>query len=187
MRFTPIALGGPMIVDMEPHVDERGSFARAFCAEEFTRAGLPVRFVQCNLSSNPRRGTLRGLHYQRAPYDEGKLVRCTRGAIYDVVVDLRPNSVTFRRWVAVELSAENGRAFWVPPGFAHGFMTLRDGSDVFYQMTEAYRPESGAGLRWDDPAFAIAWPQSDPILSERDRSFAPFAIERVPAMEAYRL
>ena len=175
MRFTPVALGGPMIIDVEPHDDARGGFARIFCAEAFARAGLPAQFVQCNLSSNRRRGTLRGLHYQREPYPEGKLVRCTRGAIYDVAVDLRGNSVTRGRWMAVELTADNQRALWIPRGFAHGFQTLRPGTDVFYQMTEAYRPEFSAGMRWDDPALAIAWPLADPIVSPRDRGFPGFA------------
>ncbi|HET8997231.1 MAG TPA: dTDP-4-dehydrorhamnose 3,5-epimerase, partial [Acetobacteraceae bacterium] len=171
MRFTPVALGGPMIIDLDAHEDERGSFARTFCAAEFAQAGLPACFVQCSLSRNPRRGTLRGLHYQAPPREEGKLVRCTRGAIWDVAVDLRRNSVTCGRWVAEELSAENQRALWVPPGFAHGFVTLCDDTDVFYQMTAPYCPELSAGVRWDDPAFGIAWPVRDPWLSERDRRY----------------
>ena len=138
MRFAPVALGGPMIIEPEPQEDERGSFTRTFCAEAFARAGLPDRFVQCNLSHNRRRGTLRGLHCQLDPHPEGKLVRCVRGAIWDVAVDVRRHSVTCCRWVAVELTAENQRALWVPFGFAHGFVTLCDDTDVFYQMTESY-------------------------------------------------
>jgi len=171
MRFTPVALGGPMIIDPEPREDARGSFIRTFCADEFAQAGLPDHFVQCSLSCNSRRGTLRGLHYQLYPHQESKLVRCTRGAVWDVAVDVRRHSVTCGRWVAVELSAENQRALFVPPGFAHGFVTLSDDTDVFYQITAFHRPELAAGLRWDDPAFGIAWPVSDPILSPRDRSY----------------
>ena len=167
MRIRPTALDGPMLLEQERHADERGYFARTFCAEEFARASLPTAFVQCNTSFNRRRGTLRGLHFQDAPHPEGKLVRCTRGAVFDVAVDLRPGP-SCRRWIGVELSAENGTALWVPPGFAHGFVTLADDTELFYQMTEFYRAELARGFRWSDPAFAIAWPISRPIVSARD-------------------
>lgn len=172
MIFNATDLDGVWRVDLDPRVDPRGYFARAFCAEEFLAHGLPAGFVQCNLSFNVARGTLRGLHWQADPHPEGKLVRCTRGAIFDVAVDLRPGSVTLHRWIGVELSARNGGALYIPPGFAHGFQTLTDETEVFYQMTEAYHPSLVRGARWDDPTFAIAWPIPDPILSERDRTYA---------------
>ncbi len=168
MIFTPAVLDGVWHVDLDPRTDPRGYFARAFCAEEFASHGLPTSFAQCNLSFNARRGTLRGMHWQDEPHPEGKLVRCTRGAIFDVAVDLRSGSPTRHRWLGVELTANNGRALYIPPGFAHGFQTLADESEVFYQMTEAYHGELTRGARWDDPAFAIEWPMPDPILSERD-------------------
>lgn len=167
MLFRPTALDGPRLIETQRHGDERGWFARTFCAEEFARAGLPDRFVQCNTSFSHHRGTLRGLHYQDPPHAEGKLVRCTRGAVFDVAVDLRPGPTQWR-WIAHELSADDGVALWVPPGFAHGFVTLRDATEIFYQMTEHYRPECARGLRWNDPSLDIAWPIADPILSPRD-------------------
>jgi dTDP-4-dehydrorhamnose 3,5-epimerase len=168
MRFTGTDLDGLMIVEADRREDERGSFARTFCADEFSAAGLPTRFVQCNLSFNRQRGTLRGMHFQGAPFPEGKLVRCIRGSVFDVAIDLRPASPTRNRWVGVELTAANGRALFVPEGFAHGFVTLEDDTELFYQMTEFYHPELAGGVRWDDPAFAIAWPVRIPILSPRD-------------------
>lgn len=171
MRFTPTALDEVVIVDLQPHADERGYFARTFCAEEFGRAGLPRQFPQCNTSFNRRRGTLRGLHYQDEPHPEGKLVRCTRGAVFDVAVDIRPASVTYRRWIGVELDANGTRSLWIPPGFAHGFVTLADDSELLYQMTEFYYPELARGLRWDDPALGITWPVTAPIMSTRDATY----------------
>ena len=168
MRFAPSALQGLVVVEPQPTEDERGSFARVFCMEEFAAAGLPTAFPQCNVSVNRRRGTLRGLHWQDEPHPEGKLVRCTRGAIWDVAVDLRPDSPTFHRWLGFELTAANGRALYIPPGFAHGFQTLEEDTEVFYQMTESYRSGLARGARWNDPAFGIAWPLPDPILSPRD-------------------
>lgn len=175
MIFTRTALNGVWQIELELRTDARGHFARSFCATEFAAHGLPSGFVQCSVSFNARRGTLRGLHWQAEPHPEGKLVRCTRGAIFDVAVDLRPCSATRHRWVGAELTAENGRALFIPAGFAHGFQTLTDGSEVFYQMTEAYHGDLARGARWDDPAFGIAWPIPGPILSERDRSYPRLA------------
>ena len=174
MRFTASEVGDTVIVDIEEHVDGRGLFARTFCENEFAAAGLPTRFVQSSVSFNTRRGTLRGLHYQVPPKAEGKLVRCTRGAIYDVVVDLRSQSATFLRWIGVELTAENRRALYVPPGCAHGFQTLTDDAEVLYLMTEFYAPEMARGVRWNDRIFGVEWPLADPTLSDRDASYPDF-------------
>jgi len=171
VRITPLGLDGAFVVEAEPQADERGLFARTFCRDTFRAQGLHGDFVQCNSSYNRRRGTLRGLHFQAAPHEEIKLVRCTQGAIFDVAVDLRPDSATFCRWRAVELSADNRRALYVPAGFAHGFQTLTDEAEVFYQMSAAYVPDLARGVRWNDPAFAIAWPVEPPILSGRDAAF----------------
>lgn len=171
MRFRPLSLAGAYLVEVERREDPRGFFARTFCQDEFAAHGLPTSFVQCNVSWNASRGTLRGLHFQKAPSREGKLVRCTAGAIWDVLVDLRPDSATRFRWEGVELSARNHSSLYIPPGFAHGFQTLTDGAEVFYQMTDMYAPGLADGVRWNDPAFAIAWPIPEPILSERDASY----------------
>ncbi len=168
MRFQKTPLPGAWLIEPEPIEDERGSFMRTFCREEFGAAGLPTDFVQCNLSHNRHQGGLRGLHYQKPPHEEGKLVRCTSGAIFDVIVDIRPGSPTYCRWFGVELTRANRRALYVPPGFAHGFQALEAESEVFYQMTEYFRPGHGAGLRWNDPAFGIEWPLPNPTLSGRD-------------------
>ena len=165
---------GTIVIEVERHEDERGFFARAFCADEFAAHGLSTSVAQCNISFNRRRGTVRGLHFQRLPHAEAKLVRCTAGAIYDVAVDLRPASPTFCRHVGVELTARNRRMLYVPPGFAHGFQTLADESEVFYQMSEPFAAAAADGVRWDDPAFAIVWPLDVQVISERDRSFADF-------------
>jgi dTDP-4-dehydrorhamnose 3,5-epimerase len=169
--FTELPLPGAYRIDPEPHADHRGFFARTWCAREFEARGLNPRLVQCNISFNARRGILRGMHFQAPPHAEAKLVRCTRGAIYDVLIDLRRDSPTFRRWAAVELTADNRRAVYVPEGFAHGFQTLEDRSDVFYQMSQFYHPESHRGVRWDDPAFGIAWPIAPPVLSAADSQY----------------
>lgn len=174
MKFLPTKLPGVWFLEMERHEDERGFFARSWCRREFEQRGLNPRLVQCSVSFNRKKGTLRGLHYQAAPHQEAKLVRCTRGAIYDVAVDLRPAPPTCKQWMAAELTAENGRALYIPEGFAHGFQTLADDTEVFYQMTEFYHPESARGLRWNDPAFKIEWPVSDPILSTRDNNHKDF-------------
>lgn len=166
MRFEETRLGGAFVVEPEPIHDERGFFARTFCTREFEEHGLDPVVAQCNVSYNEREGTVRGLHFSVDA--EAKLVRCTRGAVWDVIVDLRPDSPTYRAHVAVELSAENRRALWVPPGFAHGFQTLTDGAEVFYQMSRPYAPGAQRGYRYDDPAFAVAWPRPVSVLSERD-------------------
>lgn len=172
MRITESRLGGAFVIELERREDERGFFARTFCREEFERAGLVTPVEQCSTSFNRRRGTLRGLHFQLAPAAEHKLVRCTRGHIYDVIVDIRPESPTAYQWLGVELSEENGRALYVPAGFAHGFQTLVDESEVLYQISEPYRADLARGIRWNDPRLAIEWPVAEPILSERDRSYA---------------
>jgi|SRR5579871_2998913 len=175
MRFTETPLAGAYVVDVEPHPDERGVFARTFCADDFAGRGLDPRVVQASISFNRRAGTLRGLHYQAAPHGEAKLIRCTAGAIFDVVVDLRPDSPTYTRHFAVALTATDRRALYVPVGFAHGFQTLVDETEVLYQMSTPYAPASARGVRWNDPAFAIAWPPaSDRIMSERDRTYPDF-------------
>lgn len=171
MRFLPTPLADAVLVELEIHSDERGYFARSFCEREFEAQGLPVRFPQSNLSFNRRRGTLRGMHYQAAPLTEAKLVRCVAGAIYDVIVDLRPGSRERFAWFGSELSAENGRALFVPPGFAHGFLTLTDDALVHYQMGDFYRAELGRGFRYDDPRIGIEWPFPPSVISERDASY----------------
>lgn len=167
----PTPLDGSFVVEPELISDDRGFFARSFCQNEFRAHGLDPAAAQCNISFNSKRGTLRGLHFQAKPHEEAKLVRCTRGVIWDVIVDLREDSPTRHRWFSVELSADNHRALFVPAGFAHGFQTLVDDSEVLYLMSEFYHPESARGLRWDDPAFGISWPCPDPVLSPRDRSY----------------
>ncbi|MFQ5851463.1 MAG: dTDP-4-dehydrorhamnose 3,5-epimerase [Candidatus Binatia bacterium] len=174
MIFTETPLQGAFIVDIEGREDIRGFFARTFCREEFAKLGLKADLAQCSISLNKHKGTLRGMHFQLAPREEVKIVRCTRGAIYDVIIDLRPQSPTYCRWSAVELTEDNHRALYVPPGFAHGFQTLSMISEVFYQMTEFYAPELARGVRWDDPVFGIKWPIINPILSEKDANFAAF-------------
>ena len=178
MIFTPTSLRDAYVIEMQPLEDERGFFGRSFCQREFEKHGLNPRVAQCNLSYNKKRGTLRGMHYQPKPYEEAKLVRCTCGAIYDVIIDLRPTSPTFMQWVAVELTASNRRMLYIPEGFAHGFQTLEDNTEVFYQMSEFYVPESARGVRWDDPAFSIQWPDTDQKISERDQNFADFLPDR---------
>jgi dTDP-4-dehydrorhamnose 3,5-epimerase len=176
MKFQELALKGAWLIEPERLEDERGFFARTFCGREFAERGLNPRMAQCSISYNAHRGTLRGMHYQVSPHEETKVVRCTAGAIYDVIVDLRQDSPTFRRWVSAELNAENRLMMYVPEGFAHGFQTLCDGTEVLYQMSEFFCPESACGVRWDDPAFGIEWPRAERLLSDRDRLF-PFAGE----------
>jgi dTDP-4-dehydrorhamnose 3,5-epimerase len=174
MRFTKTPLAGVVVVDIEPHGDERGLFARLQCPDEFASAGVPFSPVQTSLSRNPAAGTLRGLHYQRAPFAETKLVRAVRGRMFDVAVDLRPESPTFRQWVAEELSSDNARALFIPQGVAHGFLTLEPDTDVLYQISPRFEPGHEAGARWNDPAFAIAWPAPPQLISERDANYPDF-------------
>lgn len=171
MLFTETYLKGAYIIDLDLHEDERGFFARSWCQKEFEENGLNPKLVQCNISFNKQRGTLRGIHYQAAPYQEAKLVRCTSGAMYDVIVDLRPDSTTFKRWLATELTASNHRALYIPKDFAHGFQTLTDNTEVFYQMSEFFYPEAARGIRWDDPTFNIQWPAEILVVSEKDKSY----------------
>jgi dTDP-4-dehydrorhamnose 3,5-epimerase len=175
MIFTETKLKGAFFVEPARRQDERGFFARTWCQREFAERGLGPTWVQCNISFNTQKGTLRGMHYQGAPYAEAKLVRCTMGAIYDVIIDLCPDSPTFKQWLAVELTAENRCMLYVPGGFAHGFLTLADNSEVFYQMSEFYVAEYARGVRWNDPAFGIQWPAEVRIISERDRNYLDFA------------
>jgi dTDP-4-dehydrorhamnose 3,5-epimerase len=174
MRFEKAPLSGAWIIDLDRHVDERGFFARTFCAREFAEHGLPANFPQSNLSRNAQAGTLRGMHFNTAAQAESKVVRCARGAIHDVIVDLRPDSSTYCRWVAVELTADSGRALFVPEGFAHGFVTLVDDTDVEYQMGAVYAPEAARGLRWDDPAIGVEWPRQPTVISPRDATYPDF-------------
>lgn len=168
MRFTETPLAGAHTVELEPHADERGYLARAFCRREFAEHALVAEVAQANLSYNERRGTLRGMHYQLPPSGEVKLVRCVRGAIYDVIVDLRPDSPTYLQWFGAELTERNGRALYVPESFAHGFQTLVDGTLVFYQTSEFYAPGRERGLRHDDPALGIDWPLETLVISDKD-------------------
>jgi dTDP-4-dehydrorhamnose 3,5-epimerase len=174
MIFRDTPLDGMKLIELDPRGDERGFFARTFCSDEFAAAGLPTRFVQQNLSFSRDRGTLRGLHYQLAPAAEAKLVRCTRGALWDVGLDLRPGSASFGRWHGVELSEDNRLALLVPEGFAHGFVTLSDSCEIAYLVTAPYTPSLERGVRWDDPRFAIEWPLEPALVSDRDRNHPDF-------------
>ena len=174
MIFQKTKLAGVFEIHLEPNTDERGFFARTWCQKEFAEHGLSSYLVQCSISLNSRKGTLRGMHYQAAPFAEGKTVRCTAGAIYDVVLDLRGQSPTFKQWYATVLSAENRHSLYVPEGCAHGFLTLTDETEVLYQMSEFYHPETARGVRWNDPAFQIGWPGKVEVISERDRSYPEF-------------
>ncbi len=174
MIFKETALRGAYIIEPEAICDERGFFARTFCRDEFEAHGLNSAVAQCNISGNLRRGTLRGMHYQSEPHAEAKLVQCVRGALYDVIIDLRPGSDTYCRWVGVELSGLNRRLLYVPEGFAHGFQTLEDDTAVYYQISEFYAPQSARGVRWNDPAFGIDWPLSDPVISDKDRQLPDY-------------
>ena len=171
MKFIETRLKGAFIIEPERLEDERGFFARTFCHKEFEAHGLNPRMVQCNISYNKHKGTLRGMHNQAAPMAEAKLVRCTRGAIYDVIIDLRPESPTYCQWLAEELNAENSKMIYIPEGFVHGFQTLEDDTEVFYQMSEFYSPEHARGVRWDDLVFGIEWPLNTKIISEKDNNY----------------
>jgi dTDP-4-dehydrorhamnose 3,5-epimerase len=178
MRFSETELAGAFVIDLERREDERGFFARAWCEEEFAAQGLDTRVSQCNVSFNERRGTLRGLHYQVPPHAEVKIIRCTSGAVYDVIVDLRPESSSYTRWIGVELTAENRRMLYIPEGFAHGYVTLEDETETYYQVSAPYAPQAERGARWDDPAFGIEWPEADElVISEKDRNWPDFRPE----------
>ena len=182
MKFISTSIAGVWIVQQDRHEDDRGWFARTWCESEFAAHGIPIRFAQCNASFNKSRGTLRGMHLQTAPHEEAKLVRCTRGAIFDVALDLRPESPTFRKWEAIELNEQNGTAFFIPEGCAHGFQTLQDATEVFYQISVPYHGPSSRCWRWDDPAFQIRWPlPNDAFLSARDVSAPDYKLENPPA------
>lgn len=173
MKFHKVTLEGAWLIEPELRADSRGAFARAFCAEEFAAHDLETRVVQCNLSFNRRAGTLRGLHFQLHPQSEVKLVRAQKGAIWDVIVDLRRNSSTFASWCGVELTAQNARALYVPRGFAHGFITLTDDTEVFYQVSAPHTPHLERGVRWDDPDIGVSWPLQPSIISDKDRALPP--------------
>jgi dTDP-4-dehydrorhamnose 3,5-epimerase len=171
LKFIETPLPGLYVVEIEPLKDDRGFFARGFCARDFQAHGLVPTLAQCNISFNEKAGTLRGLHFQALPHEEAKLVRCTQGAIYDVAIDIRPNSGTYLKWYAAELTSENRRMMFIPHGFAHGFQTLVDKSEVFYLMSEFYYPKSARGLRWNDPTLGISWPIANQIISDKDRTY----------------
>jgi dTDP-4-dehydrorhamnose 3,5-epimerase len=175
MKFTPTQLPGAVLIETQPHQDDRGWFARTYCEREFEAQGLPSRMVQANLSLTRRTGTLRGLHWQSAPHEEDKLVRCVRGAIWDAIVDIRPASPSYCKWLGVELSESNGRMLLVPRGFAHGFVTLTDDAAVHYLMSLFYAPDAARGARHDDPAFGIEWPVPVRDMSDKDRTWPDFA------------
>lgn len=174
MIFTETKLPGAYVIEVEKREDQRGFFGRTFCRKEFEAHGLNSQVVQCNTSFNKRKGTLRGMHFQAVPFAEAKLVRCTSGSIYDVIIDLRPASRTFKQHLAVELSAANHRMLYIPEDMAHGFQTLEDDTEVFYQMSQMFSAEHARGVRWNDPAFGIEWPADERIITERDRNYPDF-------------
>ena len=174
MIFKETKLDGAYIIELNKLKDERGFFARSWCQKEFEDQGLESRIVQSNVSFNKNKGTLRGMHYQQAPHGETKLIRCTRGALYDVIVDLRPASPTYKQWIGIELTADNYRMLYVPRDFAHGFQTLEDGTEATYHVSEFYTPGAEKGLRWNDPAFQIAWPIEVSVISSKDASWPDF-------------
>lgn len=174
MLFLPLPIPGAFVIEMEPHRDERGFFARSWSASEFRDRGLSPTVAECSISLNPRSGTLRGMHYQAAPHGEAKLVRCTRGAAFDVLVDLRSHSPTFRRFAAVRLTSDNRKSVYIPDGCAHGFQTLQNDTELWYQISHPHRPDQARGVRWNDPAFGIPWPSPPALISQRDATFPDF-------------
>jgi dTDP-4-dehydrorhamnose 3,5-epimerase len=172
--FTPTDIAGAYIIDIDRLEDDRGFFARSYCRREFEEHDLNPNLVQCNISFNRFKGTLRGLHSQKQPHQEAKVMRCTRGALYDVILDLRPDSPTWLKHVAVELTTDNHRMLYAPEGVFHGFLTLEDDTEIFYQMSEYYVPKVDMGVRWNDPAFGIAWPMEPAVISDRDRTYPDF-------------
>jgi dTDP-4-dehydrorhamnose 3,5-epimerase len=182
VRFVPTRLPGVVVIEPERNADERGFFARTWCAQELRDRGLEPALAQCSVSFNERKGTLRGLHYQAPPFAEVKIVRCTRGALYDVAVDVRPDSPTFRRWVGVELTEIDGRALYIPRGFAHGFLSRTDATEASYQISTPYVPEAARGLRWDDPLFGVEWPGPVEVIADRDRRYADADVAGLQAL-----
>lgn len=177
MIFCETRLSGSFVIDPERLGDERGFFARSWCEREFKDHGIETKFVQCNISFNQKMGTLRGMHYQAALYEEAKMIRCTMGAIYDVIADLRPKSLTYKEWVSAELTSDNRRMIYIPKGFAHGFLTLTDNSEVFYMMSEFYAPGFGRGIKWNDPVLGITWPAEVRVISSQDQSYPDFSTQ----------
>ena len=176
MIFEPTVIADVVEIKLEPRSDERGFFARTWCQKEFEMHGLNPNVVQCNISFNRQKGTLRGMHYQTKPCREAKLVRCTRGAIYDVAIDLRKDSSSYKKWISVELTSEKRNMLYIPEGCAHGFLTLEHDTEVFYQMSEFYLPDAGRGVRWNDPEFQISWPGTVEVISERDQTYPDFSL-----------
>lgn len=176
MIFSETKLKGAFLIEPERKEDQRGFFARTWCQQEFEDHGLNSKLVQCSISFNNRKGTLRGMHFQEAPFEETKLVRCTKGEIFDAIIDLRPNSETFKKYFSVILNEENRLMLYIPPGFAHGFQTMTENAEVFYQMSQFYSPEHSRGVRWNDPAFGIQWPADDRIIIDRDSNYPDFTL-----------
>lgn len=177
MIFEPGKVDGAYLVSVEEKSDDRGFFARAYCVDEFAELGLDTEVLQCNLSFNHKKGTLRGMHWQAAPHQETKFIRCVSGAIYDVIVDIRPDSPTYLQWMGAELSAENRVSMYAPKGVAHGYLTLTDGAEVLYQVSTRFNAEADSGARWDDPAFGIEWPAEPLIISDKDKNHKPFVVD----------
>jgi dTDP-4-dehydrorhamnose 3,5-epimerase len=175
MKFSETGLDGAFVIEIEPRLDERGFFSRAWCRREFEAAGIRINFVQANIAFSKNKGTLRGMHFQRAPHAECKLWRCVRGAIFDVMIDLRLNSPTFKKWFGIELTSDNHKMTLIPEGFAHGYLTTADNTEVFYLVSAFYTPEAEGGVRWDDPAFGVRWPMTgNLIISEKDKNWPDF-------------
>lgn len=174
MNFSATPIQGAFTIEAEPISDNRGYFARTYCQEEFTKHGLIIPFVQCNLSHNHKRGTIRGMHYQSAPFEEAKVVSCTQGSIYDVIIDMRPSSASYLKWFSVELNETNTKMIYIPEGCAHGFQTLEDGVQVYYQMSSMFEPSASKGIRWNDPFFNIEWPLKCEVISDKDLSYPDF-------------
>ncbi|MDD1710851.1 MAG: dTDP-4-dehydrorhamnose 3,5-epimerase [Methanoregulaceae archaeon] len=179
MIFTETKLKGAYVLGIEKLEDERGFFARSWCRREFEKHGLNPQLVQCNISFNSHKGTMRGMHYQVKPYEEAKLIRCTTGSIYDVIVDIRPHSPSYKQYLGIALTPENHKMLYVPEGFAHGFLTLEDNTEVFYQMSEFYAPDHARGFRWNDPVFGIEWPANVQVISDRDRDYPDFNVKEL--------
>jgi dTDP-4-dehydrorhamnose 3,5-epimerase len=179
VRFLPTSLAGAYVIEQERHADERGFFARTWCAQELEQHGLETVLAQCSVSFNHRRGTLRGLHYQAPPFAEVKVVRCTRGSLFDVALDLRPDSASFRRWTGVELTEDDGRALYIPRGFAHGFLTLADATEVAYMISAPFDPKAARGVRWNDPFHGVHWPAPVEVIAPRDRDYPDTDVSRL--------